>query len=89
MECVLPYGKTLREAVLYVLNIKGETPLVVSNPPVLGNFTRATAYETIHAVKLNECGVRESIVAWTKKDTIWYNPEMVVSYHEKDCLVVE
>ena len=63
MECVLPYGKTLREATLYVLNIKGETPLVVSNPPVLGNFTRATVYETIHAVKLNECGVRNTYEA--------------------------
>lgn len=89
MECVLPYGKTLRESVLYVLNIKGGAQLVVSNPPVMGNFTRATEYGTIHAVKLNECGVRESIVAWTKKGTIWYNPDMVISYHEKECLVVE
>lgn len=85
----MPYGKSIREATLFFLKIGGEPPLVVSNPPTLGNFTRATVYETIHAVKLNECGVRESVVAWTKKGTIWYNPDMVISYTEKQCLVVE
>ena len=55
---------TIREgATLFILQIKGETPLVVSNPPVLGNFNRMTTYKVVSTVKTYENGVKESVLA--------------------------
>lgn len=53
----------VHEATLFVLKIRGETPLVVSNPPVLGNFNRMTTYKVVSTVKTYENDVKESVLA--------------------------
>lgn len=79
----------VREAVLYVLDIKGKPPLVVSHPPVLGYFTRMTTYKVVSTVKTYENGVKESVLAYKQDRTIWVNPAEIVLFYEKKCDVVE
>lgn len=79
----------LREATLIILQIRGKPPLVVSDPPVMGNFNRMTVYKPVSVVKTYENGVKESVLAYKQDCTFWVNPAEVVCYHEIKCDVVE
>lgn len=80
---------TIREATLFVLQIRGKPPLVVSDAPVMGSFNRMAIYKPVSVVKTYENGVKESVFAFKQDCNILVNPAEVVFYHEIKCDVVE
>lgn len=79
----------MHEEILYRLHIRDYVSMIVSNPPVPGNFNRMTTYKTISVDYNPPNGIKKTVIGYKRDSTVWVNPDKVVYFEEIEAVVVE